>query len=139
MDARTSANFPFSTGNTLFEQIWPKKFKIVSLSWNLVPRLTRICRTQWWFHFFCFRRETHFSGKFGPKNQNCQFNTLTANEEYSHSNRENLPLPIQMQLSENPKIFCCIFIAFLESTWNFEHFEKKNEPPSLSIKRHKMP
>ena len=45
-------------------------------------------------------------------------NTLTANYEYSRSNRENLPLPIQMQLSEKPK-------TFLESTLNFEHFEKK--------------
>ena len=63
------------------------------------------------------------------------FNTLTANYEYSRSNRENLPLPIQMQLSEKPKIFCQFFIAFLESTLNFEHFEtkKKNESHNSSI------
>ena len=48
------------------------------------------------------------------------FNTLTANYEYSRSNWENLLLSIQMQLFEIPKIFCCIFIAFLESTLNFE-------------------
>ena len=30
----------------------------------------------------------------------CILNTLTANYEYSRSNRENLPPPIQMQLSE---------------------------------------
>ena len=53
------------------------------------------------------------------------FNTLTANDEYCRSNMENLPLPIETQLSEKPKIFCCIFIAFLESTLNFEHFEKR--------------
>ena len=29
------------------------------------------------------------------------------------SNRENLLPPIQMQLSKNPKTFCCNFIAFL--------------------------
>ena len=52
-------------------------------------------------------------------------NTLTANYEYSRSNRENLPLPIQMQLSEKPKAFCELIIAFLESTLNFEHFENK--------------
>ena len=34
--------------------------------------------------------------------------------------------PIQMHLSEKPKTFCCHFIAFLECTLNFEHFEKKN-------------
>ena len=37
-----------------------------------------------------------------------------------------------MQLSEEPKTFYQCFIAFLESTLNFEHFEKK-EPHSLSI------
>ena len=62
------------------------------------------------------------------------FNTLTANYKYSRSNRENLSLPIQMQLSEKPKIFCQFFIAFLESTLNFEHFEtKKNESHNSSI------
>ena len=52
-------------------------------------------------------------------------NMLTATYEYSHSNRENLPLPIQMQLSGKPKTFSQIFIAFLESKLNFKHFEKK--------------
>ena len=28
------------------------------------------------------------------------FNTLTANYEYSRSNKENLPLPIQIKLSK---------------------------------------
>ena len=40
-----------------------------------------------------------------------------------------------MQLSKKPNTFCRFFIAFLESTLNFEHFEKKkkNKPRSLSI------
>ena len=38
-----------------------------------------------------------------------------------------------MHLSKQPKLFCCFFIAFLESTLNFEHFEKKFELHSLSI------
>ena len=41
-----------------------------------------------------------------------------------------------MQLSKKAKIFCCIFISFLKSTLNFEHFEKKKKkkgPSSLSI------
>ena len=54
-----------------------------------------------------------------------EVNTLTANYEYSRSNRENLPLPIQMQLSGKPKKFCQFFIAFLEFSINSEHFEKK--------------
>ena len=37
-----------------------------------------------------------------------------------------------MQLFEKPKAFCCIFIAFLESTLNFEHFDKRKRP-SVSI------
>ena len=58
---------------------------------------------------------------------------LTADYEYSRSNRENLLLPSQMQLSKKLKIFCYVLIAFLESTLNFEHFEKKKKPHSLSI------
>ena len=39
-----------------------------------------------------------------------------------------------MELSEKPKTFCRFYVAFLESTLNFEHFElKKKEPHSLSI------
>ena len=38
-----------------------------------------------------------------------------------------------MQLSHKAKTFCRNFIAFLESTLNFEHFEKKKEPPRFSI------
>ena len=52
-------------------------------------------------------------------------NTLTANYEYSRTNRENLAVPIQMQLYEKRKTFCQFFIAYLESTLNFEHFEKR--------------
>ena len=57
---------------------------------------------------------------------------LTMNNGCSRSNRENLPLPIQMQLSEKPKTFSCNFIAVLEFTLNFEHF-LKNQPHSLNI------
>ena len=56
---------------------------------------------------------------------NISVNTLNANCEYSRSSRENLPLPIQMQLSEKPKTFSEFFIEVLEFTLNFEHFEKK--------------
>ena len=60
-------------------------------------------------------------------------NTFIADEEFFRHNRENLPLPIQMQLSKKPKMFCCYFIAFLRSIFNFQRFENKNEPHSLSI------
>ena len=57
---------------------------------------------------------------------------MTANYEYSRSNRENLPLQIPKRLSEKLKPFSEFFIAFLEFTLNFKHFVKKNEPHSLS-------
>ena len=38
-----------------------------------------------------------------------------------------------MELKKKPKIFCLIFIAFLESKLNFESLEKINQPHSLSI------
>ena len=43
-----------------------------------------------------------------------------------------------MQLSEKPITFSQFFIAFLESTSNFEHFakkKKKKEPHSSSISK----
>ena len=44
-----------------------QKIKVVSLSWNLVPRLIWICGIQWWCSLFSFWP------KFGPKIQNCLF------------------------------------------------------------------
>ena len=38
-----------------------------------------------------------------------------------------------MQLSEKPKTFLQIFVAFLEPTLNVKHFEKKNDSHSLAI------
>ena len=63
----------------------------------------------------------------------CQRFFLTADDEYSRSNRKNLLLPIQRQLSKKLNTFSQFFIAFLECTLNLEHFEKKNEPHSSSI------
>ena len=38
-----------------------------------------------------------------------------------------------MQLSHKQKTFSWIFIAFLKCAWNLEHFQKKDEYPSLII------
>ena len=54
------------------------------------------------------------------------FNTLTANYEYCRNNTDNLPLPVQMQLSGKLKTFSGIFIAFSDSALNFEYFRKKS-------------
>ena len=37
---------------------------------------------------------------------------LTGNCEYTRSNKENLPLPIQMQLSKKPKTFSKFLLDF---------------------------
>ena len=60
-------------------------------------------------------------------------NTLTGNYEYSRTNRENLPWPIQIKLSKKLGGFCCIVFKFLLLTWNFQCSETKNEPQRLSI------
>ena len=38
-----------------------------------------------------------------------------------------------MQLSEKRKTFSESFVAFLECTSNFKHFERKDDPHSQSI------
>ena len=54
--------FSFLTGNTFFGQIWSKKSEHINLDWNLVPRLIRISRIQWWCSCFWFlTRNTLFA------------------------------------------------------------------------------
>ena len=54
-------------------------------------------------------------------------NTLSADGEYSLFNRDNLTQRIQMQLSRKQKSFSEFFSAFLKSSLNFEHFQKKDD------------
>ena len=61
------------------------------------------------------------------------FNTLPLDDKYSLSNTENVPQPIQMQLSKRLQIFFQFFTAFLKSTFNFQHCEEKDEPDSVCI------
>ena len=56
--------------------------------------------------------------------------TLTDDEKYSLLYRENLMQAIQILLSEKRKTFSQFFSAFLKSTLNFEHFQKKDDPHS---------
>ena len=60
-------------------------------------------------------------------------NALTADDKYSGSNMQNLPQQFQMPLSQKQKTFFRFFIAFLQCAWNLEHFQKKDEYPSLTI------
>ena len=64
-----------------------KKIQIVSLNWNLVPSLIRICRVQWRGSFFSVSDRKHPLGKLGPKNQSCQFKLKFGT--YTNSNTHN--------------------------------------------------
>ena len=59
--------------------------------------------------------------------------TLTDDEKYSLLYRENLMQAIQILLSEKRNSFSQFFSAFLKSTLNFEHFQKKDDPHSRCI------
>ena len=54
-------------------------------------------------------------------------NTWTADYKYPVPDCENLPFPIQIQLSSKQKTFSRFFIPFMQSPSNFEHFQKKKE------------
>ena len=57
-------------------------------------------------------------------------NTLTADDKYSPLNRDNLTQPIRTQLSQKQQAFPQFFLEFSKSTLNFQHFQKKDDPPS---------
>ena len=60
-------------------------------------------------------------------------NALTADDKYSGSNMQNFAQQFQKPLSQKQKSFSRFFIAFLKCAWNLEHFQKKDEYPSLII------
>ena len=62
-------------------------------------------------------------------------NTLSTDGKYSLLNRDNLTQPIQMQLSRKQKTFSQFFSAFLKSSLNFEHFQKKDDSHSWGISK----
>ena len=61
------------------------------------------------------------------------FNTLAVDEKYSFLNRDNLTIPIQMQLSQKQKIFSQFLATFLKSKLNLEYFRKKDDRYSFCI------
>ena len=60
-------------------------------------------------------------------------NTLSTDEKYSLLNRDNLMIPIQMQLSQKQKTFSQTLAAFLKSRLNLEYFFKKDDPHRFII------
>ena len=60
-------------------------------------------------------------------------NAWSADDKYSGSNMQNLQQQFQMPLSRKQKTFSRFFSKFLKYAWNLEHFQKKDEYPSLII------
>ena len=60
-------------------------------------------------------------------------NTLTAEYMYCGRNMQTFRQQVQTPLSLKQKTFSGFFIAFLKSTCNGEHFQKKGQSFSLSI------
>ena len=52
-------------------------------------------------------------------------NTLSEDDRYCLLYKDNLLQPIQILLSQKQKTFSQFFSAFLKSTLNSEHFQKK--------------
>ena len=46
---------------------------------------------------------------------------------------QNFPQQLQTPISQKQKIFSGLFIEYLECASNLQHFEKKDEHPSLVI------
>ena len=58
---------------------------------------------------------------------------MTAEYTYCRRNMQTFTQQVQTPLSLKEKTFSGFFIAFLKSSWNGEHFQKKGESFSLSI------
>ena len=46
---------------------------------------------------------------------------------------KDLPQQLQTPLSQKQNTFCGLFIPFLRCAWNLEHFQKRDDYPSLII------
>ena len=55
---------------------------------------------------------------------------MTADDNYSLLNRDNLKQPIPTHLSKKQNAFSEFFLAFSKSTLTFEHLQKKDDPHS---------
>ena len=60
-------------------------------------------------------------------------NPLAADEKYPVLNRDNLTLPIEIQLCQEQKRFSPFSAAISKSSLNVEHFEGKDDPHRFCI------
>ena len=54
-----------------------------------------------------------------------------ADDKFSFCNMQSFLQQLQTLLSEKRKTFSGFFIEILKCAWNSQHFEKKDESPSL--------
>ena len=62
-------------------------------------------------------------------------NTLTTDDKYSRRNMLNFTQQFEVPLSQKQKTYSGFSLAFLKCALNLEHFEKKDDYPSLFIFR----
>ena len=60
---------------------------------------------------------------------------MTTDDKYSRRNMLKFTQQLEGPLSIKQTIFSGFFLAFLKCALNLEHFEKKDEHPSLVISR----
>ena len=60
---------------------------------------------------------------------------MTTDDKYSRRNMLNFTQQIEASLSQRQKTFTEFFLSFLKCALNLEHFEKKDEYPSLVFSR----
>ena len=60
---------------------------------------------------------------------------MTTDDKYSRRNMLNFTQQLEAPLPQKQKTFSGLFLAFLKCALNLEHFEKKDEYPSLVISR----
>ena len=60
---------------------------------------------------------------------------MTTDDKYSRWNMLNFTQQPEEPLSQKQKTFSRFFLAFMKCALNLEHFEKKDEYPSLIISK----
>ena len=60
---------------------------------------------------------------------------MTTDGKYSRRNMLNFTQQFEAPLSQKKKTYSGFFLAFLKCALNLEHFEQKDEYPSLVISR----
>ena len=74
-----------------------------------MPRLIQICRIHGGVYCICFRLGIAFLGKFGPKNENCQFQLKFGTK--SNSNMKNPMVMFTLSIFERKYPFYCKFVS----------------------------